>query len=84
MIELILNNTKISVSPGTTILQAAQKMGIDIPTMCYLDGYPHNTSCMICVVEDKQTGTLIPSCSALAVEGMQIETDFWGRTVAET
>ena len=75
MKNLTINNKSITVAPGTSILQAATKLGITIPTMCYMDGLPHNTSCMICVVEDKASNRLIPSCSARADEGMRIETD---------
>jgi ferredoxin len=73
--KMTINNKSVKYSAGDTILTVAKGLGIDVPTMCYLDGYPHNTSCMICVVEDKETGKLIPSCSAPAREGMEIETD---------
>lgn len=75
MIDLTINNQKISVAEGSTILRAAQQLGVEIPTMCYMEGLPHNTSCMICVVEEKGSGKLLPSCSAPAVEGMEIETE---------
>lgn len=74
-ITLYINNTPITVPAGTSILQAAQKRDISIPTMCYQDGLPHNTSCMICVVEETQTGKLLPSCSARAEDGMSIQTN---------
>ena len=73
--KMTLNNQHVDIQPGDTVLQAARRLGLDIPTMCYKDGYAHNTSCMICVVEDKETGKLIPSCSAPARTGMNIETD---------
>ena len=75
MINITINNQQISVAPGTTLLAAARSVGVEIPTLCYLEGYPHNTSCMICVVEEKQTGKLVPSCSAVVQEGMVVETD---------
>ncbi|MBN1465279.1 (2Fe-2S)-binding protein, partial [candidate division KSB1 bacterium] len=75
MITVHINDKTISVAPGTSILQAANQLGTTIPTMCYLQGLPHNTSCMICVVEDKNSGKLLPSCSAQVEEGMCIETD---------
>jgi ferredoxin len=75
MIQFILNNNKVSVPEGTTILKASRELDINIPTMCYKEGLPHNTSCMICVVEDMNSSKLIPSCSAPVAEGMQIETD---------
>lgn len=75
MITLTINNKSISVPPGTSILAAARRLGIDVPTLCYMDGLPHNTSCMICVVEEKKSGKLLPSCSARAEQGMHIESE---------
>jgi len=75
MTQLTINRKPITVEPGTTILEAARLAGIDIPSMCYLKGLPHFTSCMVCVVQDLATGRLLPSCSALAKEGMVVETD---------
>jgi len=73
--KITLNDKLVEVESGDSLLLAARRHGVDIPTMCWLDGYPHNTSCMICVVEDKQSGKLVPSCSASVQEGMVIETD---------
>ncbi len=75
MPRLIIDNRQIEVPDGTTILEAASKLGIEIPTMCFLKGYDHSTSCMICVVKLSDSGKLTPACSAPAQEGMQIETD---------
>jgi ferredoxin len=72
---LIINKQSVDVSLGCTILDAAQKLGITIPTLCYLQGKPGFTSCMICVVKNETTGRLVPSCSAPAIEGMVINTD---------
>jgi len=74
MISLTINDKKISVPEGTTVLQAAEQLGIEIPTLCYLQGYPAHTSCMICVVKDLTSGKLIPSCSSRADDGMAIQT----------
>ncbi len=75
MPEIQINNKKVQVAANTTILQAARELDIYIPTMCYLDGLEPFTSCMICVVEEKNSGRLLPSCSAIAQENMIIETD---------
>lgn len=74
MIKLTIDKTEIEVSEGSTILDAANKLGIDIPSMCYLAGYTKFTSCMVCMVKNVSTGKLIPSCSALAENGMIIDT----------
>ena len=56
------------------MLAAARMGGAEIPTMCYREGKTHFTSCMICMVKDSRTGSLFPSCSVKAVEGMEIIT----------
>ena len=75
MIQLQINQQKVEVAEGSTLLAAAGKLGISIPTMCYKDGFPHFTSCMVCVVKDKNSGKLLPSCTVLVKDDMVIETD---------
>jgi len=55
-------------------MKAAQKMGIDIPNMCWHDELEHFTSCMLCLVKDQANGKLFPSCSVKATEGLEIVT----------
>ncbi len=75
MIKLKINNQAIEVSEGTTLLEAARKLEIDIPTMCHLEGTGHFTSCMVCLVKDVRNGKLMASCSMPAMDGMEIITD---------
>ena len=75
MISLQINDQKIEVPEGTMLIHAAKKVGVEVPTMCYLDGYSHFTSCMVCMVQDKNTGMMLPACSQPVAEGMVIETD---------
>ena len=75
MINLKINSKEISVPEGTTILDAAKSLGVDIPTMCYLDGNTNHPSCMVCVVKDNHSGMLYPSCAMPVGQGMDIETD---------
>jgi len=72
---LTIDGRSVDVTDGATILDAAQKLGIAIPTLCHLQGTAPFTSCMICVVKDMTTGRLVPSCSAPAVDGMVVATD---------
>jgi ferredoxin len=74
MIKLTINNKSVTVPEGTTILQAAGKLDIGIPTMCYLEECDPITSCMVCVVENLDSDRLLPSCSMPAQEGMVINT----------
>jgi NADPH-dependent glutamate synthase beta subunit-like oxidoreductase/ferredoxin len=74
MIRLHIDNKEILTEAGATIMTAAKRAGIDIPSMCYNEDAGAFASCMVCVVKDGATGKLIPSCAALAEEGMQIIT----------
>ena len=75
MINLKINSKEVSVPEGTTILDAAKSIGVDIPTMCYLKGNSNHPSCMVCVVKDNRSGMLHPSCAMPVGQGMDIETD---------
>lgn len=74
MIQLEINEKNITVPEGTTVLEAARRLHIKIPTMCYMDGYEPFTSCMVCVVHDLESDRLIPACSAPVSAGMRIAT----------
>ena len=74
MITLKINNKQIQVPEGTSVMKAAQQMGIDIPNMCWHDELEHFTSCMVCMVKDQSNGKLFPSCSVKATEGLDVLT----------
>lgn len=74
MIKLTIDNHTVEVPAGTSVWQAAKSVGIEIPTMCYLEGTEHFTSCMICLVKDAHNGRLFASCSTPAFEGQSIIT----------
>jgi NAD-dependent dihydropyrimidine dehydrogenase PreA subunit len=70
-----INGISVGVADGATVLDAAQEAGVEIPTLCHLKGCEPETACMLCVVKNLSTGQLIPACSALASEGMEIDTE---------
>ncbi len=74
MIQLELDGRQVTVESGASLLDAAQRLAIPIPTLCHIEGRKHFTSCMVCVVEDKKTGGLLPACSYPAQAGMVIAT----------
>lgn len=74
MIRIYINGESVEVPAGTTLLQAAQQTGAEIPTLCHAPELPAQTSCMVCVVEERRTKRLVPSCSVLAEEGQDIWT----------
>lgn len=72
MPKLQIDDRLVEVSPGSTVLEAARRLGIAVPTMCFREGLEPSTSCMLCVVKDEGRGRLIPACAARAEEGMRI------------
>jgi ferredoxin len=75
MIKLKINDIDIQAAEGESLLEASAKAGFRIPTMCHNGELEHFTSCMICVVKEKTSGKLFPSCTARAMDGMDIITD---------
>jgi ferredoxin len=75
MSEITIDGRRIAVEPGTTVLDAAGRLGIPIPTLCHLPGTEPFTSCMACVVRNVATGRFLPACSAPVTDGMVVETD---------
>ncbi|MBN2703422.1 MAG: (2Fe-2S)-binding protein [Pontiellaceae bacterium] len=75
MVELKINGANVAVEDGATVLDAAERLQIEIPTLCHLKGAAPQTSCMICVVKDAASGRMLPACSSKATDGMQIETE---------
>jgi iron-only hydrogenase group A len=75
MINLNINNQRISVQPGTTVLEAAKKLNIKIPTLCNHPDLCVAGNCRVCVVEQTGAKTLIAACSMPVSEGMDIHTN---------
>jgi len=75
MPKLTIDNREVEVPAGTTILDAAQKLGIAIPTMCHLRGHEATTSCMVCVVKLAGASGLVPACGTLVRDGMRVESE---------
>ena len=75
MVNLTINGQKISVSEGTTILEAALKVGIDIPHLCYLKDINEIGACRVCVVENAGMETLVTACNTPVEEGMELYTN---------
>ena len=73
-VTLTIDGQTVTVPEGTTILKAAETVGIQIPTICYHDACTSNALCRICVVEVEGSRTLVPSCIAKANAGMVVQT----------
>ena len=80
MVNIKINGIRIQVPDNTTVLEAAKKVGVHIPTLCYmkLDDFGiinKVSSCRVCVVEEVGKSVLVPSCSSEVYEGMNIVTN---------
>ncbi len=73
--QITIDNKKVEVVNGETILESARRSGIDIPSMCYSKEAKHKSSCMVCAVKNIANGQIIPSCTTLPTEGMQVESN---------
>lgn len=67
----------IEVPRGTTVLQAARQLGLDIPTLCYLEGLKPQTSCLVCTVKVIENGRarMMPACGTPVSDGMVVESE---------
>lgn len=75
MVNVTINGRIISVSDQSTIMEAADLLGIHIPRLCFLKGINEDASCRVCVVEIEGLRGLKNSCSVKVAEGMKIQTD---------
>jgi len=70
---ITIDGRPVDVQPGESVLAAARKLAIDIPTLCYLEKCGPLNSCQVCLV--KSNGRLVPSCGTKAAPGMVIESE---------
>lgn len=73
-VTLTINGMEVSVPAGTTIVEAARLVQVEIPTLCYLKGLNEVGACRICVVEVKGSERLVAACATPVAEGMAVET----------
>ena len=74
MVNLKINGQEVSVPAGSTVLEAARQVGIDIPTLCYLKEYSETGSCRMCVVEIVGARALQAACVYPVAEGLEVLT----------
>ncbi|MBN1289840.1 MAG: (2Fe-2S)-binding protein [Actinobacteria bacterium] len=77
MVKLIIDGQHIEVEDGLTVLEAAKRYGIDIPTLCHDEGLSEYGACRICMVELKkgERSSLVASCCFPVRDGIEILTD---------
>lgn len=77
LVKLTINGKEVEVPSSSTIMDAAYKLGIDIPRLCFLKGINETSACRVCVVEIQQgPRTMIKnSCTVQVAEGMVVKTN---------
>jgi len=75
MISLWINNCSVEVPEGTTILHAARKAGVRIPTLCHVESLQPIGACRVCVVEIEGNRNLVASCSTPATKAIKVFTN---------
>jgi len=74
-ITVTIDGVPVSVPAGTTIMEAAETLGVHIPRLCYHPSLSRQGSCRICIVEVKDMPYFMTSCSVEVSEGMEVRTN---------
>jgi predicted molibdopterin-dependent oxidoreductase YjgC len=74
-IAIKIDGKDLSVPEGSTILEATRQLGIDTPTLCFLESLTPVNVCRVCVVELEGSRVLAPACSRKVESGMSVKTD---------
>src|SRR5258708_5658364 len=72
MVSLSVEGRRVSVSEGTSILEAAKEVGVLIPHYCYHPGLPVAGICRMCLVEVEKAPKLAPACATAVAEGQVV------------
>ncbi|WP_248446681.1 NADH-quinone oxidoreductase subunit NuoG [Sinorhizobium meliloti] len=75
MVKVTIDEQTLEVEAGSTVLAAAERLGIDIPTFCYWKRLPPLASCRMCLVEIEGLRRLQPACATVAADGMVVRTN---------
>jgi NADH:ubiquinone oxidoreductase subunit E/NAD-dependent dihydropyrimidine dehydrogenase PreA subunit len=72
--QAVIDGKRVKIRRGATILEAARRVGIEIPTLCHIQGHPPPGVCRVCVVEIEGARTLAGSCHTPVSKGMVVHT----------
>ncbi len=75
LLTVTVDGSTVRVPEGTTLLEACRQLGIDTPTLCYLENLTPVNVCRVCVVEVQGARTLVPACSRQVEDGMVVNSD---------
>ncbi len=75
LVTFSIDGKELQALPGTLVINAAKKAGIEIPAFCYYDGLTLQAACRMCLVEVEKMPKLQPACTLPVAEGMVVRTD---------
>src|SRR5271156_1202390 len=75
MPKLTINSIELEVAPGTSVLQACEQLGIEVPRFCFHDKLSVPANCRMCLVEIEKTPKPVASCAMPCGDGMIVHTD---------
>ena len=74
-ITLKIDDRDVTVPPGTLVIEAARRMGIEVPSFCYFPGLSLQAACRMCLVEVEKAPKLQTACTLVAMSGMVVRTN---------
>jgi NADH-quinone oxidoreductase subunit G len=75
LVKLTIDGQQIEAAPGTLVIDAAKKAGIEIPAFCYYEGLSLAAACRMCLVEVEKMPKMMTACTLPVAEGMVVRTD---------
>src|ERR1700682_41046 len=75
LISLKINDRDVQVPPGTLLIEAARRIGTEVPSFCYYPGLSLQAACRMCLVEVEKAPKLQTACTVVATEGMVVRTN---------
>src|SRR6266536_6333221 len=75
LIKLKINEREVQVPQGTLVIEAARRIGTEVPSFCYYPGLSLQGACRMCLVEVEKAPKLQTACTMVATEGMIVRTD---------
>ncbi len=75
LVKFTIDGRELEVGPGTLVIEAAKRAGIEIPSFCYYEGYSLQAACRMCLVDVEKMPKMQVACTLPATPGMVVHTD---------
>jgi NADH-quinone oxidoreductase subunit G len=75
LVQLTIDGRQVQAPPGTLVIDAAKRVGIEIPSFCYYEGLTLQAACRMCLVEVEKMPKLMTACTLPVSEGMVVRTE---------